>query len=228
MSNLGAIAGPVSFGVSINASGVVAGGSTISDVNDPMFGFPDEHAVLWQNGRIQDLGTLGGNNSWATILNDRGQVTGGSLLAGNAHGDAFLWTNGAMSDLGTVTGDTDSYGYFVSNRGQVLGSSWNSTSERAFIWENGVMTDLNSRIPANSGWQLLQAYAMNAHGQIVGIGSYNGFVQGFVLTPTTVSAAAAVTSAPANLSHSVGIPSAPLVWPQPRWGHPSLGRGAAR
>jgi hypothetical protein len=44
------------------------------------------------------------------------------------------------------------------------------------------MLDLNSLLPANSGWDLLQAYAINDSGQITGVGLYDGQMSAFLLT----------------------------------------------
>jgi hypothetical protein len=41
----------------ISANGLIAGTSQ-NDQTDPLFpGFPENHAVLWRNGFISDLGT---------------------------------------------------------------------------------------------------------------------------------------------------------------------------
>jgi len=45
------------------------------------------------------------------------------------------------------------------------------------------MRDLNSLIPANSGWTLINANSINNVGQITGYGSRNGHNHAFVLTP---------------------------------------------
>ena len=37
---------------------------------------PKRHAFLWRNGRMRDLGTLGGRRSEALALNERGQIVG--------------------------------------------------------------------------------------------------------------------------------------------------------
>src|ERR1700736_5767490 len=56
-----------------------------------------------------DLGTLGGSNSIATAVNDRGQVVGYSRTAGDAESHAFSWTaTEGMVDLGTIGGSLSS------------------------------------------------------------------------------------------------------------------------
>lgn len=52
--------------------------------------------VLAQQYTVTDLGTLGGNSSTATAINETGQIVGVSATAqGREH--AFLWHNGAMT-----------------------------------------------------------------------------------------------------------------------------------
>lgn len=60
------------------------------------------HAFLWQDGAINDLGTLGGDVfSVAWEVSERGQVMGQSCDAnGNCRG--FLWQNGVMTDLNAL------------------------------------------------------------------------------------------------------------------------------
>jgi probable HAF family extracellular repeat protein len=54
-------------------------------------------------GSIVDLGTLGGNESFAYDTNERGQVVGWSDTdSGSLH--AVLWEAGTMQDLGTLGG----------------------------------------------------------------------------------------------------------------------------
>ena len=47
------------------------------------------------------------------------------------------------------------------------------------------MQDLNALIPANSGWVLQSANAINSAGQITGDGLYKGQDQAFLLTPSS-------------------------------------------
>jgi probable HAF family extracellular repeat protein len=60
---------------------------------------------------------------------------------------------------------------------------------KAFLYSNGTMIDLNSLLPANSGWQLIQANGINDSGQIVGTGFLNGQQSGFLLDLDTATAA---------------------------------------
>ena len=74
-----------------------------------------------------ELGTLGGNVSWATSINNAGQVVGWSGTVGGESVDrdqdfhAFIYSNGAMRDLGRA-GD-DSSAWAISDLGQVAGLS---------------------------------------------------------------------------------------------------------
>lgn len=143
-TDLGTLAGPgiCSVATSINANGVIAGQSE-NGVIDPVLGVGEVRAVVWSNGVIHDLGTLGGNASLATTINNLNQVTGGALnripdafsmfdfQVGNSpngtQARAFLWQSGVMHDLGTL-GGPDSWGYFVNDSGQVAGISYTNAT----------------------------------------------------------------------------------------------------
>jgi len=169
------------FANSINDSGQIAGISGICTT--PI------HAVLWQNGTVNDLGSLGGTVNLPSDINNQGQVSGLSNLPGDTTGHAFLWQNGVMTDLGTLPGDVSSSGDGINSKGQVVGESVDADgNERAFIWENGVMTDLNTLIPADSPLFLLEATGTNnSRGQIAGraLQTSTGEVHAFLATPST-------------------------------------------
>ena len=63
---------------------------------------------IWQDGAKTQLGSLGGNGTFASAINDLGQVVGHSqVVAGCPQGcrwHAFLWQDGKMTDLGTLGG----------------------------------------------------------------------------------------------------------------------------
>jgi probable HAF family extracellular repeat protein len=147
----------------VNASGQIVGRTS----NAP---------VLWQNGSVTDLGSLGGTRGSAQGINDQGQVVGSSETAsGPTH--AFIWQNGTMRDLGTL-GGTHSDAQGINGSGQVVGSSWipGSTFSHAFLWQNGTMRDLGTL-----GGSQSFAYGINDDGQVVGASNTStGEMHGFV------------------------------------------------
>ncbi len=152
---------------SINESGKISGVSE-TDQLDPLLGVKELRAVLWKDGEIEDLGTLGGNHSIGAGINNREQVVGGALnaipdplslfyfaLVGLSTGTqlrAFLSEGGVMTDLGTL-GGPDAFAEFINERGQVAGFSYTNSvvnpttglpTIHPFLWEKGRMTDLGS------------------------------------------------------------------------------------
>jgi probable HAF family extracellular repeat protein len=81
-----------------------------------------------------DLGTLGGATSYAQAVNDRGQVVGGSALAGDGIEHAFVWSAGhGMTDLGPS--GRGSGALAVTDTGLVLGGIF--SPNRAALWYVG-------------------------------------------------------------------------------------------
>jgi probable HAF family extracellular repeat protein len=156
----------------INDRGQIVG---ISGTCDQAVGrFTAKHAVMWDDDRVINLGSLGGI-AWNTpmAINSNGEVVGFSDLPGDVSGNpnfhAFLWTKKTgMQDLGTLPGDTLSEALGINDAGQIVGESFNASSARAFIYENGKMTDLNTLIPPSSGLYLVFANDINDQGVIAG------------------------------------------------------------
>jgi probable HAF family extracellular repeat protein len=137
------------------------------------------HAVLWgEDGQVKDLGNLGGTVNVAQGINNLGHVVGASNLTGDTTGHAFLWTEDkGMQDLGTVEGDSSSYAFSVNDKDQVVGISADLNGNfHAFVWQDGVMTDLNKVIPPGSHLDLIEAFDINARGEIVGLANDPGHV----------------------------------------------------
>jgi probable HAF family extracellular repeat protein len=148
-----------SFAVSINGRGQAVGLSREPD--DIRY----NHAFLAQNGRMRDLGALGGKYSIARDINERGQVVGEAITAaGNRH--AFLWANGAMHDLGALRGGDTSAAAGINDAGRIVGGGniEPNGKDHAFLWSEGVYTDLGL-LPGGS---FSYAKAINRAGQIVG------------------------------------------------------------
>lgn len=125
-----------------------------------------DHAAIFENGGIKDLGTLGGRASGGAAINERGEVAGSAAVASNLQ-HAFLYTGGAMRDLGTLAGGGWSHAYGLNDRGDVVGGATvapgHEARMHAFVWHDGSMTDL-TRFAAEEG----SASAINNLGQIVG------------------------------------------------------------
>jgi probable HAF family extracellular repeat protein len=157
-------------------------------------------AFYWNGSSLTPLGTLGGANSYAMGVNDSGAIVGGSATW-SGYMNAFLYSGGKMNDLGTL-GGTTSYAYGVNDNGYVVGYSTTADgSSHAFVYMNGTMIDLNSVLPVNSGWDLLDAYAINGNNQIAGTGFYGGQEHAFVISlsqpePLLADPPAAVSAAP--------------------------------
>ncbi len=138
-------------------------------------------AFYWNGSVMVPLGTLGGGTSYAMGVNDAGAIVGGSAT-GNGYMNAFLYRGRSMNGLGTL-GGTTSYAYGVNDNGYVVGYSTTADgSSHAFVYMNGTMIDLNSVLGVNSGWDLLDAYAINGNNQIAGTGLYGGEEHAFVLS----------------------------------------------
>lgn len=126
---------------------------------------------------IADLGTLGGDTSFASSINDVGQVVGGSETVPNNDGHAFLYTPGdGMTDLGVLTGFWESGALGINSLGQVAGFSrvpWGIT--HAFLYMPGSgMTDLGTL-----GGNHSVGYAVNNAGEVVGYSSTGSYYHAF-------------------------------------------------
>jgi probable HAF family extracellular repeat protein len=184
LTDLGSLPGVnSSYGSWITANGLVAGLSGNGEI-DPLTGRPETRAVFWNNGPIIDLGTFGGNESYANAVNNRGQVVGsaanaisdpfntGTLFGWGTQMHAFLWEDGVMHDLGTL-GGPDSLAFYVNDAGQVAGFSYTSDTPNPltgappghpFLWENGTMHDLGTI----GGTQVFDLDGLNERGQVIG------------------------------------------------------------
>jgi probable HAF family extracellular repeat protein len=166
MRDLGTLGGPDSIAYNINESGQVAGESFTNSTPNPTTGVPTLDAFIWAQGRMHDLGTLGGTLSFESWLNNRGQVVGQSNLAGDQTWHPFLWDGGVLRDLGTFGGSYGSANW-INDDGEVVGYAYvqGDQSAHPFLWTNGRMTDLG--LPA--GATCANATSINSQGQIVGV-----------------------------------------------------------
>lgn len=160
----------------LNDSGQIVG---ISGICDQAVGrFSAAHAVMWEGGRVTDLGNLGGV-AWNTpmAINRNGDVAGfanvpGGATPGSLNEHAFLWTrDGGMRDLGTLgPDDVHSQALGINDQRQVVGVSCTAhfASCRPFLWQDGTMVDLNARVAPGYDGVLVAAQDINNLGQITG------------------------------------------------------------
>lgn len=184
IKNLGSLPGAIfTAGLDLNDNGEIVGESVFS------YGPPfSSHGFLFNGTTMKDLGTLpGGVTSIANAVNSLGVVVGqsdGTSTHGFWH--AVKWnTSQKIEDLGLLKGGTYSVAFGINDSKVVVGYANTSTNApHAIVWTaNTGMKDLNDLIPANSGWTLINANAINNVGQITGYGSIGGYNHAFVLTP---------------------------------------------
>jgi probable HAF family extracellular repeat protein len=180
--NLGRLpGGNESAAYAVNNGGMIVGAAS-NDKSDPFsynFWGTETRAVLWQNGIMQDLGTLGGPDAVAYNVNEQGQISGCSYTNSTPNSttgaptlEPFLWEYGHMrslGSLGTLTdigtfGGTNGFPNYMNDAGEVVGQANypGDVIHRAFLWKDGVLHDLGTLDKCST------AYGINSKGQVVG------------------------------------------------------------
>lgn len=184
ITDLGTLQGGYeSIANAVNSKGEVVGmfTNTTPDPNS-IFGLGYQtRAFFWQDGVMQDLGTLGGSDAAAFLINERGQAVGWSYvssvpitcffsIAFLATG-SFVWDKeNGMRDLGGL-GGLCTTAEAINSRGQIVGFSdlKGDTAWHAFIWD-GSIHDLGGSLGGN----ISQGFALNDNGVAVGFASLAG------------------------------------------------------
>jgi probable HAF family extracellular repeat protein len=164
MRDLGTLGGPDAAAFLINEQGELAGSSYTNATPNPDTGIPTLDPFIWRDGKMVDLGTLGGTVGFANALNNQGQIAGQSDLPGDQSAHPYLWDNGVLHDLGTL-GGSSGLATWLNDAGDVTGGAQTSDgASHAFFWRNGVMRDLGTINDDTCS----VSHFMNASAQVVG------------------------------------------------------------
>ncbi len=178
------LGGSAGFAYGVNNRGWIVGDANLPDNKIA-------HATIWINGRVTDLGTLGGPSSainWS-VKGDRGEVAGVSQVkqldplrekfCPDLHTNhiciGFRWKDNVMTALPTLGGN-NAEPTGVNNSGDVVGVAENATHDPSCIppqvldyygtvWKRNGTTLALPPIPGDS---ISAAVGINNSGQIVG------------------------------------------------------------
>ena len=150
---------------------------------------------LWRNGTIVQLPLLGGNNGFATGINNSGQAVGWAETALHdptcvppqvLQFEAVLWGPGVGQQriLPPFPGDSTSAATAINDAGEVVGISGDCgdavgafSARHALLWENGHPM----RLPTLGGRGWNTPMAINNAGAVAGFSDLSGDVSGGVL-----------------------------------------------
>ena len=221
LSTIGNDPDGVAFGIN-NQGQAVGYSGTCTAVN---------FAVLWESGTATPLPDLGTPGAIAYAINGHNQIVGQAV---NSEGTALaaIWENNTVRSLGVLLpGDAAAFATSINNRGQVVGSSFDSSSNwsHGLIWENGRMFDLNQLFPALSNLYVISASNINESGQIAGMavemaGPRAGtIVHSFLATPVNEDQGKTVADVVGTLP-KITVPAANVSKLSPKSAHCSIQR----
>ncbi len=133
---------------------------------------------------ITDLGTLGGDGSWATSINNNGQVVGGSYTVGGGKQRSFIWEiKKGMTDIGSLNVNVRTDAYGINNLGHVVGFSdgsyiWKKETGIVSLGEAGEAEDINDLgeivLTKNDESNHIHAYLWQEGASLIDLGNLGG------------------------------------------------------
>ncbi len=146
---------------------------------------------VWSDGAMRQLGTLGGNNSFASGSNESGQIVGWAETAVHdatcvapqvLQFEAVVWDRlGQAMPLRPLRGDPDSAATAINNSGNVVGISGicqvavgRLSAEHMLLWHNGIPM----KIPTLGGTGFNTPEMINDENTVVGFADRPGDMGG--------------------------------------------------
>jgi probable HAF family extracellular repeat protein len=198
LTDIGApgLGGINSLATGVNESGFAVGAAQTQDFSGEdfcgfnAFGLTESNTTcvpfIWNQGTMLPLGTLGGANGYANMINGQGEVVGYAETTEPERGCAvnrFLpvrWREGSAQpqSLPLIKGDSDGVAAWINDRGQAVGatgtcgafnvnSQFYLVEEHAVMWERGHVIDLGN-LGGDGAGAGNHACSLNNRGQVVG------------------------------------------------------------
>jgi uncharacterized membrane protein len=171
----------ISLAFAVNDAGTIAGRGDFATA-------PFRRALKWTGTTMTVLPSLGAGVDSAGAISSSGLITGAGLSSRDSKFHAVVWNGNTVTDLG-LFGTLNTQGYGVNACGTVVGDALVQVVDEitdAVIWQGGgSAVSLETLLPANHGWDLHRAVAINDAGQIVGHGYRNNLpgLRAFLMTP---------------------------------------------
>src|SRR5688572_26555241 len=150
----GSLGGCCTVARGINDQGLIVGEANL-------VGNAGAHAVVWENGVMRDIHSLGAGSTFPWDLSNTGIAVG----QWDPQNGTFIWTSaGGMTVPAGLEGPSD-IPLSVNDAGQIVGWYRRTTTgpATAFLWENGTIRDLGTLGGVSS-----VGIAINTAGQVVG------------------------------------------------------------
>lgn len=156
---------------SATANGINGNGQVVGTVH----GSGNSQATLWVNGAAQQLGGLGGADSFGNAINNLGQMVGMATTP-EGTGRAVYYSGGSVLDI-SPSGSQWSSAYAINNNGVAAGYAMDAGMNfRAFTWAGSASTQLGTLGGSSS-----YAFGVNDGGQVAGhSATASGYLHAFV------------------------------------------------
>jgi hypothetical protein len=198
--DIGSLGGAGTTGIAMNRSGIIVGEANLPAVDDigrsgtPVL--PIEHPFIWDNGSMTDIDHASRTVSGEGLaVSDNGTVVYSQdlLLASHYPSSLYLWKHNRSTlalrffNNKKLIGNVYFAPYGVNDDAVIVGNAFvrkeHKSYEFAACCVNGMVYNLNSQIGNSAKWTLKTATAINDRGQIVGVGTFNGHPNAYLLTP---------------------------------------------